>query len=139
MSELVRLSLSLEKNLYNKLEKMVSQSGYRNRSEYVRDLIREQLVKHEWSEVQQPVLGTITLIYNHHKRLLSETLTDVQHQHHDAILASTHVHLDEEMCAEVIIVKSSPSHVREIADALRQQKGVLHAGLSIGSTGRHLT
>ncbi|MFW5997085.1 MAG: nickel-responsive transcriptional regulator NikR [Verrucomicrobiota bacterium] len=138
MSNLVRLSLSLEKSLYDKLERMVRRSGYKNRSEYVRDLIRDQLVEDEWNE-NQPVVGTITIIYNHHKRMLSETLTDVQHQHHDAILATTHVHLDAEMCAESIIVKASPAHVREITDELRQQKGVLHAALSIGSTGQQLT
>ena len=137
MSEVVRLSLSLDANIYEKLQRLVEQSGYSNRSEYIRDLIREQLVENEWNEEQQ-VVGTIMLIYNHHKRMLSETLTELQHNYHEDILASTHVHLDHEVCAEVIIAKALPGRIKSLADELRQQVGVLHAELSIGTTGRDL-
>ena len=137
MSELVRVSMSIEKELYEKLEQLVADSGYRNRSEYMRDLIRDQLVDSEW-EADREVLGTITLIYDHHQRMLSERLTELQHHHHEAISASTHVHLDRKMCAEVIIVRGPAGAVKHIADELRQQKGVLHAELSVGSTGELL-
>ena len=134
MSDLVRLSFSIEKTLHDKLENLLRDSGYENRSEFIRDLIRDQLVRLEWDRDQQ-VVGTITLIYDHHRRMLSEKLTSLQHHHHEAILASTHVHLDPHMCAEVVIVRGRAGEVKHIADELRQQKGVLHAGLSIGSTG----
>ena len=135
MSDLVRLSFSVEKALYDKLEDLVAESGYQNRSEYIRDLIRDRLIQQEWDRDEE-VIGTITLIYDHHRRLLSEKLTDLQHGHVGSILASTHVHLDAHICAEVIIVKGRAREARQVADELRQQKGVFHAELSVGSTGR---
>jgi len=137
MPDLIRLSLSIERPLLERLEKMVTASGYRNRSEFIRDMIRGRLVEQEW-ERNDEVLGTITLIYDHHSRLLSEKLTDFQHHHYTAILATTHVHLDEDTCAEMILVKGLASEVKEIADILRQHKGVLHATLSMNSTGKQL-
>ncbi|HPD30579.1 MAG TPA: nickel-responsive transcriptional regulator NikR [Phycisphaerae bacterium] len=134
MSELIRLSLSIEKPLYDRLEKLVKQSGYTNRSEYVRDMIRERLVETEWDKDRE-VLGTITLIYNHHRRQLSEKLIHLQHHHHTAVKVTTHVHLSRELCAEVIVVQARASRVRELADLMRQQKGVLHADLTMSSTG----
>jgi CopG family nickel-responsive transcriptional regulator len=137
MSDLVRLSFSIEKPLYERLEALVREHQYTNRSEFVRDMIRERLVGREWKKNQE-ALGTVTLIYNHHFRKLSDKLTELQHRHHKAILASTHVHLDAHLCAEVILIKGRAGVIREIADLLRQQKGVLHATLSTSSTGAHL-
>jgi CopG family transcriptional regulator, nickel-responsive regulator len=134
MSDLVRLSLSIEQPLFERLENLVKQSGYSNRSEYVRDMIRQRLVQGEW-EKDRAVLGTITLVYNHHQRQLSEKLIHLQHHHHDAVMVTTHVHLSEELCAEVIVVRAKASEVRQLTDLLRQQKGVLHAELSMSSTG----
>jgi len=137
VSELVRLSFSLEKPLMDQLEQLVQRSGYTNRSEFVRDMIRERLVDTQWQDDQE-VLGTITLVYDHHARRLSEKLIDLQHDHHREILVTTHVHLSHDVCAEVILVRAKASHVRELADALRKQKGVLHADLSTSSTGSEL-
>jgi len=137
MSDLVRLSLSLEKPLYDRLEKMVARSGYTNRSEYVRDMVRRQIVEQEW-DANAEVLGTITLVYDHNKRRLGEKLTDLQHEHHKAVLAATHVHLTHDLCAETILVRAKARHVQALADALRRQKGVLHADLSTASTGKTL-
>ncbi len=137
MTELTRLSLSIEKSLLEQLEKLRKDSKYANRSEFIRDMIREQLVERQWQEDRQS-LGTITLLYNHHLHKLSEKLTDLQHDHHQSILVSTHVHLDKHLCAEVLLVKGRASRIRKLADLLRQQKGVLHAALSISSTGKTL-
>jgi len=137
MSELVRLSLSLEKPLFERLEKMVKRSGYGNRSEFVRDMIRHQLVEREW-DANTEVVGTVTLVYDHHARHLSDKLTHLQHEHHAAVLATTHVHLDHHLCAEMILVRDKAKHVRRLADSLRQQKGVFHAELSMTSTGTAL-
>jgi len=115
----------------------VKAGGYVNRSEFVRDMIRDRLVQREWEKNQQAV-GTVTLVYNHHTRQLSRKLTGLQHRHHGIILATTHVHLDSDICVEMILAKGKASHIREIADLLRQQKGVLHAALSMSSTGRRL-
>jgi len=137
MPKLVRLSLSIEEPLFKQLERMVKERGYTNRSEYVRDMIREQIVQREWEEDRE-TFATLTLVYRHHKRGLSEKLTDIQHHHHESVLASTHVHLDEELCAEVILLKGIASGIRDLANRLRQQKGVLHASLTFSSTGEGL-
>ena len=138
MTELVRLSFSIEKPLLEQLEKLRKLSKYANRSEFIRDMIRQQLVGRQWQDDRQ-TLGTITLLYNHHLHKLSEKLTDLQHDHHQSILVSTHVHLDKHLCAEVLLVKGRASRIRKLADLLRQQKGVLHGALSISSTGKSLT
>jgi len=134
MPELIRLSLSIEKPLFERLERLVKQSGYTNRSEFVRDMVRQRLVEGEW-EKDREVLGTITLIYNHHQRQLSEKLIHLQHHHHGAVKVTTHVHLSRDLCAEVILVQAKASQIRELTDLLRQQKGVLHAHLTMSSTG----
>lgn len=137
MSDLVRLSLSLEQSLLERLEELLAERGYQNRSEFVRDLIRETLVREQWDRNQE-VVGTITLVYDHHKPGLTERLLELQHDHHDAVLAVTHVHLSHHLCAEVIIMRAKAGAVREMANRLRQLKGVLHAGLSTSSTGEGL-
>ena len=137
MPDLVRLSLSIESSLYKRLEKLVKQSGYSNRSEFIRDLIRDRLVKDKWKSDDE-VIGTITLVYDHNVRALSRKLTSLQHHHHNEILATTHVHLDRNICAEMILVRGKAGRVRHIADSLRQQKGILHAELSMSSTGQDL-
>ena len=137
MTDLARFSISIEEQLLNRLEGMVRKHKYSNRSEFVRDLLRERLVEEEW-EANKEVVGTITLIYDHETRELSKKLTRLQHHHHDLVLASTHVHLDAHMCAEMVLTKGPAGEIREMADRLRQQKGVLHASLALGSTGQSL-
>jgi CopG family nickel-responsive transcriptional regulator len=137
MSGVARLSFSIEEPLLERLEQLVHEGGYANRSEFIRDMIRDRLVEREWKENEEAV-GTVTLIYNHHKHGLSERLTHVQHHYLHVILASTHIHLDKELCAEVIVVKGRAADIKDLADQLRQQKGVLHSALSVSSTGKKL-
>lgn len=137
MSDLVRLSFSIEKPLADRFEKLVEESRYANRSEFIRDMIRNQLVNKEWQEGRE-VVGTITLIYNHETRALGHKLTGLQHKHHSATMATTHIHLDEHLCAEMIMVKGLSEDIKELADMLRQQKGVLHAAFTLSSTGLEL-
>jgi len=138
MSDLVRFSVSVERPLFERLESLVCQSGYENRSEYVRDLIREKLVEKEWKAGEEAI-GTITLVYNHHLRQLSDRLAKVQHHHHEHILAVTHVHLDHDYCVEAILIRGKAEEIRHIADELRREKGVFHAGLTMSTTGKHLS
>lgn len=137
MPDLIRLSLSIEKPLYDQLERMVKKSGYSNRSEYVRDMIRQRLVEEQWDKDAE-VLGSITLVYDHHRRQLAEKLTEIGHDHHHNILVTTHLHMTKHLCAEVIVVKGKAHEVRRLADQMKQQKGVLHAELSMTSTGKEL-
>lgn len=138
MSNLVRLSMSLEQSLYEKLEALVARSRYTNRSEFLRDLIRDHLVEQEWAESPGDLLGTISLIYNHHQRGLSEKLTRLQHGFRGTILATTHIHLDHHHCAEMIMVRGRAGDIRRLADDMHRQRGVLHARLTAGSTGKQL-
>ena len=137
MSELERLSFSIEKPLLAQLSRLVRENGYTNRSEFIRDLIRSHLVKQEWDRNRQ-VVGAITLVYDHHVRGLTNRLIELQHRHHGAILATTHVHLDEHVCVEVLLVKGKAAEVKRIADLVRRPKGVLHSDLSMSSTGSGL-
>ena len=137
MSELVRFSFSIEKALAKKLEQMIRDSHYENRSEFIRDLIRGRKVDEEWEKGDE-ALGTISLLYDHHQRLLGEKLTEAQHHHAAKVLATTHIHLDERMCAEMIMTMGKAGDIRHLFDHLRKEKGVLHASLSLGSTGKKL-
>jgi len=137
MSELTRFSMSIEETLFQRLGKLVSRSKYTNRSEFIRDMLRERLVEEEWKNNEE-VVGTITLVYDHDTRELSKKLTHLQHHHHNVVLATTHVHLDNHICAEMILTKGRAKEIQEISDLLRQQRGVLHATLSLSSTGKDL-
>ncbi|NBC11474.1 MAG: nickel-responsive transcriptional regulator NikR [Planctomycetes bacterium] len=137
MSELSRFTVSMEKPLFDKLDRQVAASNYRNRSEFVRDLLREHLVEQEWASGSK-LLGTISLIYDHHVRGLSDRLTHVQHHFVGKILATTHIHLDEHLCAEMIMVRGSGKDIKALTDQLRREKGVLHAALSTSTTGKSL-
>ncbi|MBN1554522.1 MAG: nickel-responsive transcriptional regulator NikR [Phycisphaerae bacterium] len=138
MSDLVRLSMSIEKSLYEKLEALVAQSRYTNRSEFLRDMIREHLVEREW-ESQKELLGTISMVYDHHQRGLSERLTGLQHDFRGTILATTHIHLDHHHCAEMIMVRGRGEDIQRLVDDLHRQRGVLHAKLATSSTGKTLS
>lgn len=137
MSELVRLSFSIEHSLVERLERLMDDVGYQNRSEFIRDLIRDRIVETEWRENEE-VVGTVTLVYDHHVRGLSEKLTDLQHQFHGAVLANTHVHLDHYTCVEAILVRGGAETIRKVVGLLQQQKGVLKASLSLASLGEKL-
>jgi CopG family nickel-responsive transcriptional regulator len=139
LPDLVRLSFSIDPVLAERFEDMVRREDYANRSEFFRDMIRERLVSEQWEdEDAAEAVGTITLVYDHHARGVNEKLTEFQHGHQDAILATTHVHLDHDLCAEVIICRGNPTVIRSICDGLRQQRGVLHGALSMSSAGQRL-
>jgi CopG family nickel-responsive transcriptional regulator len=137
MPELHRFSFSIEKSLAEKLEKMIKENHYENRSEFIRDLVRGKMVADEW-QVDGEALGTISLLYDHHKRNLGEKLVEMQHHHAAKVLATTHVHLDERICAEMIMVRGKAGDIRHLYDHMRQEKGVLHAAISLGTTGQKL-
>ncbi|MHC2994507.1 MAG: nickel-responsive transcriptional regulator NikR [Candidatus Atribacteria bacterium] len=137
MSEIVRFGVSLEKELLDKFDKLIKEKKYPNRSEAIRDLIRENLVKREWVEGKE-VAGSITLVFDHHKRELVNILTDIQHNFHPLIISSQHIHLDHDNCLEIIVVRGKPGEVRELSDKLRSTKGVKYGALSIATTGKEL-
>jgi len=129
MSQLERFGVSMEKELLNRFDQRIEARGYRTRSEALRDLIRQDLVNAAWESPGTQVFGTVTILYDHHAHGLAHTLADLQHEHCDAVVCTTHVHVDAHNCLEVIIVKGQASTVRRIADALIAAKGVKHGQL----------
>ena len=129
MSELSRIGVAIDSDLLAQFDKFISSQGYENRSEAFRDLIRDRLVSAAVESPSGPVVGTITLIYDHHSRLLPDKLMELQHAHHELIIATTHAHLDHDTCLEVVVVKGKSSRIRELADLMISTKGVHHGRL----------
>jgi CopG family transcriptional regulator, nickel-responsive regulator len=138
MSVLSRIGVAIDSDLLKKFDRLITRRGYTNRSEAFRDLIRDELVERTWESPDSQVVGTITLVYNHHVRLLSEKLTDIQHHFHRSILSTLHVHLDHDNCLEVLVVKGKSVDVRKVADVLISTKGVKHGRLSLSTSGAEL-
>src|SRR5580700_223069 len=138
MSELSRIGVAIDSKLLKKFDHLIGTRGYTNRSEAFRDLIRDMLVQQTWERPDSNVVGTVTLVYDHHVRLLNEKLTDLQHSHFHHILSTMHVHLDHDNCLEVLVVKGKAGAVKKLADALLSTKGVKHGRLTITSTGAEL-
>lgn len=135
MGDLSRIGVAIDSDLLEKFDDLIATRGYSNRSEAFRDLIRAELVEQSWQAPDTNVVGTVTLVYNHHVRLLNEKLTEYQHEHFHSVLSTLHVHLDHDNCLEVLIVRGKANAVKAIADTLISTKGVKHGRLTITSTG----
>ena len=137
MSNVVRFGVSLEKSLLSKFDAYLRKNQWTSRSDALRDLIRGELIKQEWTEGEE-VAGAVTLIYDHHRKDLLGRLTDLQHDYQHLVLSTQHVHLDHDHCLEIIAVKGNPAEVRKLAEVLRTIKGVKHGTLTMSTTGKHL-
>jgi CopG family transcriptional regulator, nickel-responsive regulator len=133
-----RFSVSLPPSLLGQLDEMAQEKGYDNRSLAIADMIRAHLVDHRQKFGDEVIAGTITLVYDHHKPHLQATLTDIQHDHHDVILSTVHIHLDHHNCLEVLLVRGKAGVIRKIADELVSAKGVKHGKLTVTTTGKDL-
>jgi CopG family nickel-responsive transcriptional regulator len=133
-----RFTISLPPTLLKQLDGMAHEKGYDNRSLAVADMIRDRLIEHRQKSGSEDIAGTITLVYDHHKPHLQASLTDIQHDHHDAILSTVHVHLDHHNCLEVLLVRGKARIVRKIADELIAAKGVKHGKLTVTTTGKDI-
>jgi len=138
MSGLIRFGVSLEQRLLTQFDGLLQKKGYGSRSEAIRDLIREDLVKDEWERQDGEAAGAIVLIYDHHHRQLLEKITDIQHDRQGLIISTQHVHLDHHNCLEIIAVKGRAREIKNLADSLRALKGVKHGALSLSTTGKDL-
>ena len=139
MGKLVRFGVAMDEELLGRFDELVARRGIAtNRSEAVRDLVRDALVDAEWEDSAEEIVGTITMVFDHHASDLSEKLDTLQHAHFDQIVSSMHVHLDAHNCLEVIVVRGTSSDVRDIADGLLGTKGVKHGKLVTTTSGRHL-
>ena len=137
MTDLVRFSVSLEETLLSKFDKEIKKDNYPTRSKAIADLIRESLIKKEWTEGKN-VVGTITLVYDHHKRELAGKVMDIQHDFHSIIISSQHVHLDHDNCLEVVIIKGKTSEIEKLSRRLKTTKGIKYSTLNMASTGKEI-
>ncbi|MRR10693.1 nickel-responsive transcriptional regulator NikR [bacterium] len=133
-----RFSVSLPGKLLRQLDGMARERGYSNRSLFVADMVRNQLVEHYQKRAGEEIAGTITLVYDHHKQHVQATLTDIQHDHHAEIISTLHVHLDHHNCLEVLVVRGKAGVVKQIADELISAKGVKHGKLTVTTTGKDM-
>jgi CopG family nickel-responsive transcriptional regulator len=137
-NRVARFGVSMESALLDKFDRFIEKRGYPNRSEAVRDLVRNSLVREEWEEGDSETVGTITLIYDHHMRELTERLNEHQHLRHDTVISAMHVHLDHHNCLEVLAVKGRARDIQKLADTLISLKGVKHGKLSMTTSGKDL-
>jgi CopG family nickel-responsive transcriptional regulator len=135
MSDLSRIGVAIDSALLRKFDDLIARRGYTNRSEAFRDLIREALIEKTAERPDSIVVGTLTLVYDHHVRMLAERLTEMQHESYHNVLSTLHVHLDHDTCLEVLVLKGKAALVRRMADALISTKGVKHGRLTITSGG----
>ncbi len=138
MAELTRFGISMDARLLERFDDLIRRKGYVNRSEAIRDLVRNALVEDQWSRADEETVGTVTLVYDHHTRDLADKLTEHQHDHHESIISTLHVHLDHDHCLEVVVVRGKAGDVRRMADELIGTKGVKHGKLVTTTTGRDL-
>ncbi|MGC8775397.1 MAG: nickel-responsive transcriptional regulator NikR [Chlorobaculum sp.] len=132
MSDLYRFGISLDRELIEAFDRHIKAQGYQSRSEALRDLIREELLRKTRMEGGL-VAGAIVMTYDHHKRELVNRLIDIQHDFHDLIISTQHVHLDHENCLEVIAVKGNAPEIEKLSSALKVLVGVKHLDLSLSS------
>jgi CopG family nickel-responsive transcriptional regulator len=136
--EIARIGIAISEDLLKEFDDLIAKRSYTNRSEAFRDLVRNALVEEISGSPDSEVFGTVTLVYDHHARLLSERLTELQHRHFASIMSTLHVHLDHDNCLEVILVRGRSSQVQDLANALIAIKGVKHGRFVLTASGRLL-
>ncbi len=133
MGRLVRVTVSLEEKLMERFEKFIQEKGYLSRSEAIRDLIRGALLEKDLKP-DSFVFGTITVVYDHHKKDLVDKLTDIEHKFLDRVISTMHIHIDHHHCLEVIALKGKVKEIKELADKISSLKGVKHSKLVFTGT-----
>ncbi len=138
MTDLARYTVSMDARLLDRFDELIGRKGYANRSEAIRDLIRGALVEERWAADNAKVAATVTLVYGHHAHGVQEHLGHIQHHHHAEVVSSTHVHLDNDNCLEVIIIRGRSRTVRTLAEELIATKGVKHGKAVFTTEGNEL-
>lgn len=137
MTDITRTGISLSPDLLERFDQIIARKGYKNRSEAIRDLVRDYVVNED-VEKNRMVVGTLTMVYDHHRPKLDERLIDIQHRAHGIVLAATHVHLDHRNCLEVVIMKGHSLEVSRVADQILSLRGVKHGKLVLTTQGKNL-
>jgi CopG family nickel-responsive transcriptional regulator len=129
-----RFGVSIKPELLDKFDKNIKKKGYNNRSEAIRDIIRKSIIKEDTIAPNSEVMGTLTMIYDHHEGTLTNKLLDLQHEHHNEILSTTHIHMDHHNCLEVLVLKGKTGEIKKLADNIKALKGIKHGELVITKT-----
>ncbi len=137
MSELMRLSVSLDKQLVEQFDRSIAEKGCPTRSKAIGDLIRANLIHRDWMKGKE-VAGAIILVYDHHKRNLTRQLNSIQHDTHDLVMATQHFHLDHDNCLEILAVRGRPKDISALEYRLRAIKGMKFCSLATATTGETL-
>lgn len=138
MGKTIRFGVSLDSELLDQFDKLLGEQRYENRSEAIRDLIRNKLVEKEWEDTDKVLAGTLSLVFDHHQSDLAQRLTEIQHDYHDLILSTLHVHLDHHNCLEVLVLRGPGNQIRDLSQRLISTKGVKHGKLGLTTTGQGL-
>lgn len=133
---LIRFGVSMESDLLETFDRMIDKRGYTNRSEAIRDFVREKIVEEGVHDADTPAFGVLSFVYDHHVRELEGKLTDFQHEHFKSIVSTSHVHIDHDNCLEIIILKDKSGEISEISNKILTYKGVKHGRLSLTLTGK---
>lgn len=134
----IRFTVSLDEELLRQFDNHISGQSYTNRSEAIRDLIRQQIISEEW-ESGTEVIGSITMVYDHNQRESSKNLTHLQHEYNEDIISTQHIHIDHDNCLEVVVVRGEVDRIIHLYNALRASAGVKQCELTKSTTGRYLT
>jgi CopG family nickel-responsive transcriptional regulator len=135
MSTLARIGVAIDSELLQRFDAYLERRKYVNRSEGFRDLIRDALIGERTEKPNQPAVGTLTLVYDHHTRSLSEKLTAMQHDHQELVVSTLHVHLDHHNCLEVLVLRGPAGRIRQLAEGIIATKGVQHGQLTMTTAG----
>ncbi len=138
MTKIVRFGISIPEDLLKIFDVYIEEKKYANRSEAIRDLIRQKLVEEEWKASKEEVAGVIVYLYDHHKRELTDRLIELQHNFYDKIITTQHIHIDHNRCLEVVLVKGKAKEIKELADTIQGLKGVLHLNLALTTLGKEI-
>jgi CopG family nickel-responsive transcriptional regulator len=133
MEKITRFGVSIEPDLLEKFDRMMKKKGYTNRSEAIRDIVREHLIVEYVKDPSAEVIGTLTMIYDHHAGPLVERLLEIQHDHYQEILTTTHIHIDHTTCLEVLVLRGKTQKIQKLGDTIKALKGIKHGELVITS------
>ena len=131
MPTLVRFGVSIARDILSKFDLVIKQQDYHTRSKAIEDMIRRAIVENKISDDTSVVVGSIDIVYDHHRRELLNKLTDIQHNFQEIILSSQHIHLDHYNCFEIIVVKGEKVKVDKLAALIKAAKGVKHSSLRL--------
>lgn len=139
MGQTIRFGVSLDSDLLEKFDALCEERCYQTRSEAIRDLIRGTLVQKEWEDLNREMVGTLTLVYDHHQSDLAQKMAEIQHSSLDVIVTALHIHLDHHNCLEVLVLRGPGQDVKNTAEKLISTKGVKHGKLNLATTGQDLS